>query len=64
MKILEKVLAKRSSLPEKPNSTHLKGQYVKLEPLVLERDAQSLFEMSNGSSKAICFRTSTQPGKK
>jgi hypothetical protein len=43
-------LATRSLLHEKPNPIHLKGQYVRLEPLLLERDAGPLFEMSNGSA--------------
>ena len=50
MKILEPVLKKRALLPDKPRVVHLKGQYVKLEPLILVRDAQPLFEMSNGSA--------------
>lgn len=50
MKILEPVLAKRALLPDKPCVAHLKGQYVRLEPIILERDAQPLFEMSNGSA--------------
>lgn len=49
-KISTTQLAKRALLPEKPNSIHLHGQYVRLEPLVIERDAHSLFEMSNGSA--------------
>lgn len=44
------ILVKKASLPEKPSSIHLKGQYVWLEPLVIERDAQRLFEMSNGNA--------------
>jgi RimJ/RimL family protein N-acetyltransferase len=50
MRLLETILAKRALLPDKPRSVHLKGQYVKLEPLIIERDAQVLFEMSNGSA--------------
>lgn len=50
MKILEPVLKKRALLPDKPSAVHLKGQYVRLEPLILERDAQPLFEISNGSA--------------
>lgn len=43
-------LATRSTLSEKPSPIDLKGRYVKLQPLILERDAQPLFEMSNGSA--------------
>lgn len=50
MKILEAVLEKRSLLTEKPSSIQCVGQYVKLEQLIIERDADSLFKMSNGSS--------------
>ena len=50
MKILEPVLAKRTLLLDKPSPVHLKGKYIKLEPLILERDAQPLFEISNGSA--------------
>lgn len=42
------VLARRDSLPVKPDSVTLIGQYVRLEPLVVARDAQPLFEVSNG----------------
>lgn len=49
MKILEPVLKKRALLPDKPRVVHLKGQHVRLEPLILERDAHPLFEVSNGS---------------
>lgn len=58
MRILEPVLAKRALLPDKPSSIHLKGQYVRLEPLILERDAQPLFEMSNGSAIQLGDRSS------
>lgn len=44
------LLVKRALLPEKPSLINLKGQYVRLEPLVIERDAQPLFEMSNGDA--------------
>lgn len=50
MKIFEAVLEKRSLLTEKPSSIQCVGQYVKLEQLIIERDADSLFTMSNGSS--------------
>jgi len=57
MKILETVLEKRSLLSDKPSSTHLRGQYVSMEPLILERDAQPLFEMSNGSAIRLGSRS-------
>jgi RimJ/RimL family protein N-acetyltransferase len=43
------VLARRESLPLKPAAVTLTGRYVRLEPLVVERDAAALFEVSNGS---------------
>jgi len=46
-------LAKRALLPEKPAPVSLAGQYVRLEPLVISRDAAPLFEMSNGSPIAL-----------
>jgi RimJ/RimL family protein N-acetyltransferase len=49
----DEVLSKRDSLPVKPDPVVLLGQYVRLEPLVVDRDAQPLFEVSNG--KAISF---------
>jgi RimJ/RimL family protein N-acetyltransferase len=41
-------LAKQKQLPMKPAPVVLTGQYVRLEPLVIARDAQPLFEVSNG----------------
>jgi RimJ/RimL family protein N-acetyltransferase len=43
------VLARCESLPLKPAPVTLAGQYVRLEPLVVARDAPSLFEVSNGN---------------
>ncbi|MBA3721473.1 MAG: GNAT family N-acetyltransferase [Parachlamydiaceae bacterium] len=43
------ILTKRNGLPEKPKSIEIAGKYVRLAPLVIERDAKSLFEVSNGS---------------
>lgn len=43
------LLEKRAQLPEKPASVTLVGKYVRLEPLVIERDAKPLFEVSNGA---------------
>lgn len=42
-------LAKRSELPPKPRPVTLSGRFVRLEPLIPERDAAGLFEVSNGS---------------
>lgn len=46
-------LAKRASLPEKPHLITLTGKHVKLVPLVIDRDAKSLFEASNGSAMTL-----------
>lgn len=46
----EPVLAKRALLSEKPLPIQLKGQFVWLEPLIVERDAQRLYEISNGQA--------------
>jgi RimJ/RimL family protein N-acetyltransferase len=43
------VLARREQLPLKPAPVTLTGRYVRLEPLIVERDAQTLFKISNGS---------------
>jgi RimJ/RimL family protein N-acetyltransferase len=43
------VLAQRHQLPLKPASVTLTGKFVRLAPLVVERDAPALFEHSNGS---------------
>lgn len=45
-----KVLNYRRSLPEKPSPAILTGQFVRIEPLIIERDAQPLFEISNGTA--------------
>lgn len=45
----ESVLARRFLLPEKPAPVFLDGKLIRLEPLVLERDARALFECSNGN---------------
>ena len=36
-------------LPEKPDPITLEGHYVCLQPLIIARDAQALFSVSNGS---------------
>lgn len=48
---------KRDFFPEKPNPVILKGKYVRLEPLNIERDAETLFKMSNGSAITLSGRT-------
>lgn len=45
----ESQLSLRHRLPEKPMPVSLKGMYVHLEPLVIERDALPLFTISNGA---------------
>lgn len=49
-------LSKRELLSEKPDSIHLNGQHIRLEPLIIERDAKTLFEMSNGKSIHLANR--------
>lgn len=44
----ESVLSRSSRLPNKPDPVVLSGKYVSLEPLVISRDSQALYEMSNG----------------
>lgn len=51
------VLARRESLPRKPAPVTLTGQYVRLESLVVERDARPLFEMSNGQPITLGTRS-------
>jgi RimJ/RimL family protein N-acetyltransferase len=51
------MLAKRVSLPEKPSSVILEGQFIRLEPLVIERDVQRLFEISNGNALRLRERS-------
>jgi RimJ/RimL family protein N-acetyltransferase len=48
-KLPDEALAPRDRLPSKPAPVTLTGKYVYLEPLVVERDAGPLFELSNGS---------------
>jgi RimJ/RimL family protein N-acetyltransferase len=43
------VLARRNQLPLKPTPVTLTGRWVRLEPLQIERDAETLFAHSNGS---------------
>ena len=41
------VLARR--LPLKPENITLNGKYIRLEPLNINRDSESLYSISNGS---------------
>lgn len=56
-KLAKTILDRRTQLPEKPASISLLGKYVRLEPLVIERDAQRLFEISNGSALMLGNRS-------
>ncbi len=56
-KLPTKTLERRNQLSEKPTSVTLSGKYIRLEPLVIERDAQRLFEMSNGSALKLGDRS-------
>ena len=49
----ESVLQKRLALPVKPDSVTLTGKLVKLVPLDVARDSESLFNASNGSAISI-----------
>ncbi|MBE7553484.1 MAG: GNAT family N-acetyltransferase [Anaerolineales bacterium] len=51
------VLARREQLSLKPVPVTLTGRFVRLEPLIVERDAQPLFEFSNGSSIVLGERS-------
>ncbi len=48
-KLTDATLERRTLLPEKPNPVTLLGKYVRLEPLVTSRDAEPLFDISNGT---------------
>ncbi len=52
-KLPDDVLAKRKELPLKPASAMLSGQFVRLEPLDLEYDAEALHTVSNGSAASL-----------
>jgi RimJ/RimL family protein N-acetyltransferase len=56
-KLPDRVLARRAQLPLKPAAVTLTGQRVRLEPLVVERDAPSLFAVSNGDPITLGERT-------
>lgn len=51
------MLARCKLLPRKPASVSLAGHYVRLEPLSVERDAEPLFEMSNGQPVTLGTRS-------
>src|SRR5262245_23585544 len=53
----DEVQARRQQLPLKPEPVTLVGQYVRLEPLEMERDLQALYEVSNGSPARLGART-------
>lgn len=52
-----KTLDRRTQLPEKPIPIILFGKYVRLESLIIERDAQRLFEISNGNALQLGERS-------
>ncbi len=51
------MLARCELLPRKPAPVILTGQYVRLEPLSVERDTEPLFEMSNGQPITLGTRS-------
>lgn len=51
------VLALRVQLPLKPAPVTLTGQFVQLRPLVVEQDAQPLFDISNGQPISLGDRS-------
>lgn len=51
------LLQKRKLLPEKPDLVTLLGQHIRLEPLVITRDAKPLFDVSNGSPISLGSRS-------
>lgn len=51
------VLAKQTELPRKPAPATLTGTRVQLIPLEIERDAEALFRVSNGSAITLGGRT-------
>lgn len=57
MPLCNEILEKRSCLPEKPAPITLLGRHVRIEPLVMDRDARPLFEMSNGSPISLGDRS-------
>jgi RimJ/RimL family protein N-acetyltransferase len=53
----EDVLARRTQLPRQPDAVTLTGRLVRLQPLVIERDAAALFAVSNGTPITLGQRT-------
>lgn len=53
MQLPESVLANRDNLPTKPEAVILTGQHVRLEPLIIKRDAFPLWTISNGTPITI-----------
>jgi RimJ/RimL family protein N-acetyltransferase len=53
----EDVLARRTQLPRKPDAVTLTGQFIRLQPLEVERDAPALFAVSNGAPITLGTRT-------
>jgi RimJ/RimL family protein N-acetyltransferase len=51
------VLSRVRSLPPKPDPVTLSGRFVRLEPLVVERDAAALFAAGNGQPIDLAGRT-------
>lgn len=51
------ILERTQRLPVKPAAETLAGRYVRLEPLVVERDAANLFAVSNGAAIDLAGRT-------
>lgn len=51
------ILSKRALLPEKPVPAVLTGKHVRLEPLIIARDAAPLFEFSHGASIVLNGRS-------
>lgn len=56
-KLSTTTLERRAQLLEKPVSITLLGKYIRLEPLVIERDVHRLFETSNGSALKLGNRS-------
>jgi RimJ/RimL family protein N-acetyltransferase len=55
--LADAVLARAKSLPLKPAPITLTGEYVRLAPLVIERDLQLLFAASNGRAITLGERS-------
>lgn len=53
----EDVLARRAALPVKPVPVSLEGRIIRLEPLAIDRDAETLHSLTNGSPITLGSRT-------